>query len=75
MLQQIKEILAKQLRKDPAEIADDADIIEDLGADSLDIVELLMNLEEAFGINVPDEDVPELKTVKDVADYIQKKTR
>ncbi len=71
MLQKIKELLAKQLRIDISEIADNADIIADLGADSLDIVELLMVLEDELGISIPDDDVAELKTVSDIADYIE----
>lgn len=71
MLQKIKELLAKQLRIDVADIADNADIIADLGADSLDIVELLMVLEDELGISIPDDDVAELKTVSDIADYIE----
>ena len=73
MLQKIKELLAKQLRIDAADIADDADIIADLGADSLDIVELLMVLEDELGISIPDDDVAELKTVSDIAEYIEER--
>ena len=71
MIEQIKELLAKQLRIDVATINDDSNILEDLDADSLDIVEMLMGIEDTFGINVPDEDVSSLKTVKDVANYIE----
>ena len=71
MIEQIKDLLAKQLRIDVAKINDDSNILEDLDADSLDIVEMLMGIEDNFGINVPDEDVASLKTVKDVADYIE----
>ncbi len=74
MTEKIKELLAKQLRIDKSEIDDDTNIIEDLGADSLDVVEMLMTIEDRFGINVPDEDVPLLKTVKDVADYIESRS-
>ena len=73
MLQKIKELLAKQLRIDAADIADNADIIADLGADSLDIVELLMVLEDELGIVIPDDDVAELKTVSDIAEYIEER--
>lgn len=73
MLQKIKELLAKQLRIDVADIADNADIIADLGADSLDIVELLMVLEDELGISIPDDDVAELKTVSDIAEYIEER--
>ncbi|MBE6551142.1 MAG: acyl carrier protein [Ruminococcaceae bacterium] len=73
MLQKVKTLLAKQLEMKVEDIADDMNIIEDLGADSLQIVEMLMTIEEKFNIVVPDEDVPELKTVKSVAAYIESK--
>ena len=75
MLEQIKELLANELRSPKEKITDDAAIIEDLGADSLDVVEMLMSLEETFSITVPDEDVVQLKTVRNVAEYIEKKTK
>ncbi|MBP3686048.1 MAG: acyl carrier protein [Clostridia bacterium] len=75
MLEQIKELLANELRIPKEKITDDAAIIEDLGADSLDVVEMLMSLEETFSITVPDEDVVQLKTVRSVAEYIEKKTK
>ena len=71
MIEKVKELLGKQLAIDPATIDDDADILDDLGADSLEVVEMLMTIEAEFGIVVPDDDVPELKTVRAVADYIQ----
>ena len=71
MIDKIKQLLAKQLQLDPATIEDDASILDDLGADSLEVVEMLMTLEEQFGITVPDEDVTSLKTVRNVADYIE----
>lgn len=73
MLQEIKELLSKQLKIDIEKIEDDTNIIEDLGADSLDIVEMLMTIEDKYGIIVPDEDVMKLKTVKGVSEYIQSK--
>ena len=72
MKEKIKEILANQLRVEAASISDEASILDDLGADSLDVVEMLMAIEEEFGVNVPDEDVAGLKTIKDVADYVEK---
>lgn len=75
MLEQIKQLLADELRIPIEKITDDAAIIEDLGADSLDVVEMLMSLEETFSITVPDEDVIQLKTVRSVAEYIEKKTK
>lgn len=72
MIEKVKDILAKQLRIEVDTIEDDTNIMEDLGADSLDIVELLMAIEENFGITVPDEDVSSLKTVRDIAEYVEK---
>ena len=72
MTDKIKDVLAKQLRISKSEINDDSNIMEDLGADSLDIVEMLMAIEEQFNIMIPDEEVIGLKTVKDIADYLEK---
>jgi len=71
MQEQIIEIISGQLKKDAAEITPETNIMEDLGADSLDVVELLMAIEETFGVAVPDEDIPGLKTVRDIADYVE----
>jgi len=71
MLEKIIEIISKQLRTDAGEITAETSIMEDLGADSLDIVELLMAIEDDFDIKVPDEDVPNLKTVGDIASYVE----
>lgn len=71
MLEAVKEILAKQLRVDIDSISDDTDIVEDLGADSLDVVEMLMAIEQEHGIIVPDEAILTFKTVGDVAKYIE----
>jgi acyl carrier protein len=62
--------VAEQLGVDLAELRADASILDDLGADSLDVVEMVMSLEEAFDIEVPDEDVEEMRTVSDVERYI-----
>lgn len=67
---QVKEIIVDQLGVDPEKLTDDAKFIEDLGADSLDTVELVMTFEEKFGVEVPDEDVEKLKSVADVVAYI-----
>ena len=66
-------IIAEQLDVREEEVKDSTRFIEDLGADSLDMVELVMELEEEFGIEIPDEDAEKAKTVKDVIDYINKK--
>lgn len=68
---QVKEIIATQLSVEPEKVTSEAKFIEDLGADSLDIVELVMAFEDKFSIEVPDEDTEKLKSVKDVVDYIE----
>jgi acyl carrier protein len=71
ILEAVKDILAKQLRVDADSISDDTDIMDDLGADSLDVVEMLMSIEQEYGIVVPDEVIVTFKTVGDVAKYIE----
>lgn len=68
-IDKVKATIAKQLRMDVNEINDNSAIIEDLGADSIDIVEMLMTLEDEMNITIPD-DVVGLKTVKDISEYI-----
>lgn len=70
MIDKVKEVIAKQLRIDVSDISDNAAIVEDLGADSLDIVEMLMTLEDEMNIIIPD-DATGLKTVKDIATFIE----
>ncbi len=67
----VKEIIAKELEVDVKQLTPEAKFIEDLGADSLDIVELVMALEEEFGVDIPDEDADKLKTVGDAMKYLQ----
>jgi len=67
----IKEALITQFEVDPEKISRETDIMNDLGADSLDLVELIMTLEEEYGINVTDESVYENKTVGEIADFIE----
>ncbi len=74
MIERVKAVIAKQLRIEASEIADDAAIVEDLGADSLDIVEMLMTLEDELDIIIPD-DATGLRTVKDVADFIDNEVK
>jgi acyl carrier protein len=69
----VKDIIVEQLGVDPEKVKPEASFIEDLGADSLDIVELVMAMEEEFDLEIPDEDAEKLKTVQDVASYLQKK--
>lgn len=67
----VKEILSKQLRIDIADIDDDSIIVEDLGADSLDLVEMLMTFEDTYGFSIDDDDAANLRTVRDVVEYIE----
>ena len=69
--EKVKKIIIDQLGVDAAEITPDASFIEDLGADSLDTVELVMALEEEFGIEIPDEEAEKIATVKDAIEYIK----
>ena len=69
----IKDIIVEQLGVDPEKVKTEASFIDDLGADSLDIVELVMAMEEEFDLEIPDEDAEKLKTVSDVQEYLTKK--
>ena len=71
----VKEIIVEQLGVEEAEVTPSASFVDDLGADSLDIVELVMAFEEAFDIEIPDEDAEKIRTVNDAVDYIQKKAK
>jgi acyl carrier protein len=71
--QRVKEIIADQLGVDMEKITPEARFVDDLGADSLDVVELIMAFEEEFGVEIPDEDAEKIATVKDVLDYIKSK--
>ena len=75
MIERVKSIIAKQLRINAADISDDASVLEDLGADSLDNIELLMTLEDETGIIIPDDDAADLKTVRQISDYIENATK
>ena len=66
----VKAIVVEQLGVDESEVAIDSSFIDDLGADSLDIVELIMAFEEEFNIEIPDDVAEKIKTVKDTVDYI-----
>jgi len=67
----VKEIIAKELEVGVPQLTSEAKFIEDLGADSLDIVELVMALEEEFGLDIPDEDAEKMKTVGDAMNYLK----
>ncbi len=69
--EQVKKIISEQLGVGIDEIRPASSFIDDLGADSLDIVELVMAMEEAFGTDIPDEDAEKIQTVKDAVDYIE----
>ena len=66
----VKSIIVEQLGVDEEEVTPDASFVDDLGADSLDTVELVMAFEEEFGIEIPDEDAEKIRTVQDAVDYI-----
>ncbi|MFH1622288.1 MAG: acyl carrier protein [Candidatus Omnitrophota bacterium] len=71
--EKIKSIIAEQLGVKPEEVTPQASFIEDLGADSLDTVELVMALEEEFGVEIPDEDAEKMASVGDAVKYIEEK--
>ena len=71
IFEKIKNIIVEQLQVAETAVTEDASFIDDLGADSLDIVELIMALEEKFDIEIPDEDAEKVSTVKDVVEYIK----
>ena len=73
MLDKIKSIVVDQLGVDEDQVTEDASFVDDLGADSLDTVELIMAFEEEFDIEITDEDAQKIKTVKDVMEYIEAK--
>src|SRR3954447_7357505 len=68
----VKQIIVEQLGVDEAEVTPTASFVDDLGADSLDQVELIMAFEEAFDIEIPDEDAEKIRTVKDAVEYVDK---
>jgi acyl carrier protein len=71
--EKVKAIISEQLGVKPEEVTPQASFIEDLGADSLDTVELVMALEEEFGVEIPDEDAEKMVTVGDAVKYIEEK--
>lgn len=70
IFEKVKTVIVEQLGIDEASVRMDSSFLDDLGADSLDIVEFIMALEEEFGLEIPDEDVEKIVTVKDVVEYI-----
>ena len=73
--QKVKQIIVEQLGVDESQVDNTASFVDDLGADSLDIVELVMAFEEAFDLDIPDEDAEKITTVKDAVAYIESKTK
>ena len=72
MFEKVRDRLAKQLNLKPEAITLESDVVKDLGADSLDVVELLISLEDDYGISIPEDDIVNVKTVKDIVDMIEK---
>jgi acyl carrier protein len=71
----VQKVVVEQLDVDPKEVTQEASFVEDLGADSLDVVELVMALEEEFDIEIPDDDAEKLTTIKQAVTYIDEKTK
>ncbi len=73
--ERVKALIVEQLGVDADEVTPEASFQEDLGADSLDTVELIMAFEEEFGVEIPDEDAEKIRKVKDAVDYIEKRAK
>lgn len=74
VLERVIKVTCAQLNKQPSEVTAESAFMEDLGADSLDVVEIVMALEDEFGVEIPDTDVTSIKTVGDAAEYVSKKS-
>jgi len=72
MFEKVRDILAKQLNVKPETITMESDVVKDLGADSLDVVELLISIEDDCGVSIPEDDVVNVKTVGDIVTMIEK---
>ena len=72
LFEKVQAALAQQFEMDPESITLDTNLIDDIGADSLDVVELIMSLEDEFGIAISDEDAAELYTVRRIVEYLEK---
>lgn len=72
VFEKVKEVLVDSLGCEEEEVEMETNLIEDLEADSLDVVEISISIEDEFGVEVPDEDLEKLETVKDIVDYIEK---
>ena len=73
--EKVRQIIVDQLGVEPSEVTPAASFVDDLGADSLDRVELIMALEETFGVEIPDEEAEKISTVQNAIDYIQKNAK
>ena len=73
--EKVNQIVVEQLGVESSEVTPDASFVDDLGADSLDRVELVMAFEEAFGLEIPDDDAEKIVTVQDAVEYIQKNAK
>ena len=72
IFEKVRDIVASQLGIDPGTITAESNLIEDLKADSLDVVELIMDLEQEFEAEIPDTDLPNIKTIGDIVQYLEK---
>ena len=72
VFEKVRDMLAKQLNLSADQIKPESDVVKDLGADSLDVVELLISLEDDYGISIPEDDIVNVKTVQDIVDMIEK---
>lgn len=73
LFERVKKVIVDQLGVDESKVTPEATFVEDLGADSLDVVDLVMAFEEEFGIDIPDEDAEKIRTVGDAVNYIKEK--
>ncbi|MGI6295977.1 MAG: acyl carrier protein [Armatimonadota bacterium] len=72
-LDRVKKVVIDRLKRKDSEVTEEASFIDDLGADSLDVVDLVIGFEDEFGIQIPDEDAEQIRTVKQAVDYIEAK--
>ncbi len=72
IFENVRDTLAQQFEVDPASITMETNLIDDLGADSLDVVELIMSLEDTFGVSITDEDAAQLYTVQRIVEYLER---
>ncbi len=75
IFEKVKAALAEELNVEPEKITPEADVVVDLGADSLDVVQLIMRLEDEFGMQIPDEDMASFKTVDSIVKYLEAKQK